>query len=70
MPADEAMRHADELVRSLREAGFTKIHLDCSFVCAGDPSPLTDALVATAERTTRRRWPSGAPGRTPTGSPT
>lgn len=43
---DEAMRHADELVRGYVEAGFTKIHLDCSFSCAGDPAPLTDELVA------------------------
>jgi D-tagatose-1,6-bisphosphate aldolase subunit GatZ/KbaZ len=44
-PAD-AMRHADALVEAYVRAGFTKIHLDCSFSCAGDPQPLTDALVA------------------------
>ena len=38
-PPDEAMRHADDLVEAYVRAGFTKIHLDCSFVCAGDPSP-------------------------------
>ncbi|MFD7860006.1 class II D-tagatose-bisphosphate aldolase non-catalytic subunit [Streptomyces microflavus] len=27
-------------------AGFTKIHLDCSFSCAGDPVQLTDDVVA------------------------
>lgn len=43
---DDAMAHADELVRVYVEAGFTKIHLDCSFSCAGDPTPLTDELVA------------------------
>lgn len=43
---DEAMVHADELVRAYVEAGFAKIHLDCSFSCAGDPTPLTDELVA------------------------
>ena len=43
---DDAMGHADELVRAYVEAGFTKIHLDCSFSCAGDPTPLTDELVA------------------------
>ena len=47
MPAHEAMRHADELVEAYVAAGFTKIHLDCSFVCSGDPEPLTDELVAT-----------------------
>lgn len=48
---DEAMGHADELVRVYVEAGFAKIHLDCSFSCAGDPTPLTDELVA--ERSAR-----------------
>jgi D-tagatose-1,6-bisphosphate aldolase subunit GatZ/KbaZ len=46
LPPDEAMEHADELVRAYVAAGFTKIHLDCSFSCADDPSPLTDELVA------------------------
>jgi D-tagatose-1,6-bisphosphate aldolase subunit GatZ/KbaZ len=44
---DEAMQFADELVQAYVRAGFTKIHLDCSFPCAGDPQPLTDELVAT-----------------------
>lgn len=51
LPPEEAMAHADELVRAYVAAGFTKIHLDCSFSCAGDPSPLTDELVA--ERSAR-----------------
>jgi D-tagatose-1,6-bisphosphate aldolase subunit GatZ/KbaZ len=51
LPPAEAMAHADDLVEAYVAAGFTKIHLDCSFSCAGDPSPLTDALVA--ERSAR-----------------
>jgi D-tagatose-1,6-bisphosphate aldolase subunit GatZ/KbaZ len=51
LPPDEAMAHADELVRAYVDAGFTKIHLDCSFSCAGDPDPLTDEIVA--ERSAR-----------------
>jgi len=43
---DEAMARADVLVDAYVAAGFTKIHLDCSMSCAGDPSPLTDDLVA------------------------
>ena len=43
---DEAMANADDLVAAYVAAGFTKIHLDCSFSCAGDPVPLTDELVA------------------------
>lgn len=48
---EEAMARADELVRAYAEAGYTKIHLDCTFSCLGDPYPLTDAIVA--ERTVR-----------------
>lgn len=51
LPPEQAMVHADELVRVYVQAGFTKIHLDCSFSCAGDPVPLTDELVA--ERSAR-----------------
>ncbi|MEV7129168.1 D-tagatose-bisphosphate aldolase, class II, non-catalytic subunit [Streptomyces sp. NPDC093260] len=43
---DEAMERADALVAAYVAAGFTKIHLDCSFACAGDPVPLTDDVVA------------------------
>ena len=28
------------------EAGFTKIHLDCSYPCADDPTPLPDEVMA------------------------
>ena len=43
---DAAMDKADALVEAYVAAGFTKIHLDCSMSCAGDPTPLTDDLVA------------------------
>jgi D-tagatose-1,6-bisphosphate aldolase subunit GatZ/KbaZ len=43
---DEAMERADALVAAYVAADFTKIHLDCSFACAGDPVPLTDEVVA------------------------
>jgi D-tagatose-1,6-bisphosphate aldolase subunit GatZ/KbaZ len=43
---DPAMERAADLVRAYVAAGFTKIHLDCSMSCAGDPSPLTDDIVA------------------------
>ena len=46
LPPDEAMDKACDLVAAYVSAGFTKIHLDCSFSCAGDPTPLTDDLVA------------------------
>jgi D-tagatose-1,6-bisphosphate aldolase subunit GatZ/KbaZ len=43
---DEAMNRADGQVEAYVAAGFTKIHLDCSMPCAGDPSHLTDDLAA------------------------
>lgn len=45
-PAAEAMAQAECLIRSYVEAGFKKIHLDCSMSCADDPVPLTDEIVA------------------------
>ena len=45
-PADEAMSLAEEMVKSYVEAGFTKIHLDCSEGCRGEPAQLADDLVA------------------------
>ena len=44
--ADDAMGRAEVLVAAYVRAGFTKIHLDCSMVCAGDPAPLPGTLVA------------------------
>ncbi len=43
---EEAMDRADALVTAYVHAGFTKIHLDCSEACAGDPVPLPGTLVA------------------------
>jgi D-tagatose-1,6-bisphosphate aldolase subunit GatZ/KbaZ len=40
------MGHAEVLVAAYVAAGFTKIHLDCTFSCADDPSPVTDDLAA------------------------
>ncbi|WP_396599670.1 D-tagatose-bisphosphate aldolase, class II, non-catalytic subunit [Frigoribacterium sp. R86507] len=51
LDAEVAMLNAEGLVRAYVEAGYTKIHLDCSMSCAGDPAPLGDDLVA--ERTAR-----------------
>ncbi len=46
LPAEEAMPHAEVLVAAFVAAGFTKIHLDCTFSCVGDPTPITDDLAA------------------------
>jgi len=45
--AEEAMANADVLIAAYVEAGFEKIHLDCSMSCADDPTPLSDDIVAT-----------------------
>ena len=47
-PADEAMDQALRMVGAYSDAGFTKIHLDASMGCAGEPEALDDAT--TAER--------------------
>lgn len=45
-PAEKALALAEELVAAYVAAGYTKIHLDCSMSCAGDPVPPGDELVA------------------------
>jgi len=44
--SDEAMQNAIEMVRLYVREGFTKIHLDTSMACAGESSPLQDAVIA------------------------
>ncbi len=47
LPADQAMAKAHRMVADYAAAGFTKIHLDCSEGCAGEPAQLADAVTAT-----------------------
>jgi len=49
--ASAAMAKAEVLIVSYVEAGYAKIHLDCSMSCADDPAVLPDETVAT--RTSR-----------------
>lgn len=51
LPANDAMANAEVLIAAYVEAGYTKIHLDCSMSCAGDPPVLGDDVVA--ERSAR-----------------
>ncbi len=46
LPPSEAMDKSEILISLYVEAGFRKIHLDCSMPCRGDPTPLGDADVA------------------------
>ena len=46
-PAENAMAKAEAMVAAYAKAGFTKIHLDASMPCGGDPAILPDEIVAT-----------------------
>ncbi len=43
---DEAMRKASVMMDAFASAGFTKIHLDTSMACAGEPAGLADQIIA------------------------
>ena len=45
-PAETALGKAETMVRAYAGAGFTKIHLDASMACAGDPEALPPELIA------------------------
>jgi len=45
-PAASAMEKSKDLIAAYVEAGFKKIHLDCSMGCADDPEVLDDKIVA------------------------
>lgn len=51
LPAEEAIAKACTMIEAFAKAGFTKLHLDTSMGCAGEPVALPDAL--TAERAAR-----------------
>ena len=51
-PSDIAMEKAEALIRDYVEAGFVKIHLDCSMRLGDDPKGALDVEVS-AERTAR-----------------
>ena len=44
--AEKAMAKAEAMVAAYIKAGFTKIHLDASMGCAGEPAALDDELIA------------------------
>ncbi len=45
-PAKAAMEKAQAMVFDYAKAGFSKIHLDASMACAGDPTPLPPTVIA------------------------
>ena len=46
LPADEAMQRAKTMIEGYACAGFTKLHLDTSMGCAGEPVALPDEITA------------------------
>ncbi|KAB1115058.1 D-tagatose-bisphosphate aldolase, class II, non-catalytic subunit [Neorhizobium galegae] len=46
LPATDALAKAKEMVAAYASAGFSKLHLDCSMGCSGEPEALEDDLVA------------------------
>ncbi|WP_129142057.1 D-tagatose-bisphosphate aldolase, class II, non-catalytic subunit [Modicisalibacter coralii] len=46
LDAEAAMGKAETMIRAYAAAGFTKLHLDCSMGCAGEPIALDDAETA------------------------
>lgn len=51
LPAEEAMTKAEVMIAAYAQAGFTKLHLDTSMGCLGEPVALPDEV--TAERAAR-----------------
>ena len=51
LPADQAMKKAETMIADFARAGFSKLHLDTSMGCAGEPEALQD--VETAARAAR-----------------
>lgn len=45
LPVSEAMDKAEAMVGAYVQAGFRKLHLDCSMACDGDPEPLPEAEI-------------------------
>ena len=51
LPAEAALAEAEKMVAAYAAAGFSKLHLDCSMGCEGEPVALDDRT--TAERAAR-----------------
>lgn len=46
LPAEEAMGKAETMIAAFSEAGFSKLHLDASMGCKGEPAALSDQVAA------------------------
>ncbi|MDR3374953.1 MAG: class II D-tagatose-bisphosphate aldolase, non-catalytic subunit [Ancalomicrobiaceae bacterium] len=64
-PAEAAMAEAETLVATYVRAGFSKIHLDCSEGCSGEPAQLSDAVVASRAARLAKVCEAAGEGRAP-----
>ncbi|MDR3373343.1 MAG: D-tagatose-bisphosphate aldolase, class II, non-catalytic subunit [Ancalomicrobiaceae bacterium] len=46
LPAEVALGKAETMIEAFAAAGFTKLHLDTSMGCSGEPAPLGDEVTA------------------------
>ena len=63
LPPDDAMDRAGDMIAAYAEAGYNKLHLDCSMGCAGEPVALADDLTAKRAARLAARAEAAAPGR-------
>ncbi|MBP1805820.1 class II D-tagatose-bisphosphate aldolase non-catalytic subunit [Rubellimicrobium aerolatum] len=61
LPPAEAMARAETMIRAYVRAGFSKIHLDCSEGCLGEPAQLPDAVTVPRAATLARAAVGEAP---------
>jgi D-tagatose 6-phosphate 4-epimerase len=62
LPAEAAMDKADKMVRAFAAAGFSKLHLDCSMGCQGEPVALKDDETASRAARLAAAAESALPG--------
>ncbi len=61
-PAEEAMGKAEVMIRAFAAAGFSKLHLDCSMGCQGEPVALNDDETASRAARLAAAAESALPG--------
>lgn len=61
LPAETAMAKAHDMMGAYVEAGFTKIHLDCSEGCQGEPAQVDDDCAANRAAELARTCETAAP---------
>ena len=65
LPAEDAMAKAVSMIEAYARAGFTKLHLDTSMGCAGEPVALDDATTAARAARLARAAEAAATGPRP-----